>query len=471
MGNDNTNYNNSNIQYVKVNVEFNSSFLFPGEILTGTIKLSSNKVKFNTGNITFRINQSELWNIPYIQSSVPIINNLNNILNNNQPIIQNNFQEIYRQTFCYNNLIGKDLSKGEILQFNINLPSFILPSFEYSMYQKKAFIRTFLDVIFNDWNVKKTYILMIKKPISSINSPLSVMWKGNSKLLGLFKSDDLKLEASFPSNTYTFFNVIPLTVKFSGNAKDIKYMYIRLIRRVRFLEHGKKTKYEYEDILFEQRENNIQNTMNLFYSIPLMDPVNIFNQYDINFNQIQINDRTQMINFIPSVNSSMIICEYFIKIKAKLDSLIHKESPFVEMPIDVSHVNTANINYYQNVAPNGLNAFNNQLNQINQSGELPADFPTEAMIQQQQQNNSYQQQNNSYQMQQQGNFNPQQNNYNQGGNNQMLNQQNNYQQIQGNNNLNNFNQNNIYDLPNQQQQSQNNNNNSNNNGLLNYPTL
>ena len=332
------------------------------------------------------------------------------------------------------------------------------------MYDKKAFIRTFIDVIFNDWNVKKTYILIIKKPITSINSPLSVMWKGNSKLLGLFKSDDLKLEANFPSNTYTFFNVIPLTVKFTGNAKDIKYMYVKLIRRVKFLEHGKKTKYEYEDILFEQRENNIQNTMNLFYSIPLMDPVNVFNKYDINFNQIQMNDRTQMINFIPSVNSSMIICEYFIKIKAKLDSLIHKESPFVEMPIDVNHVNTANMNYYQNTAPNGLNAFNNQLNQINQNGELPQDYPTEAMIQQQQQNNPYQ-------MQQQGNFNPQQNNYNQGGNNQIFNQQNNFQQNQGNNNLNYY-ENNYPDLPNDQQQSQNNNNsNNNNNGLLNYPTL
>ena len=195
-----------------------------------------------------------------------------------------------------------------------------------------------------------------------------------------------------------------------------------------------------------------------------MDPVNVFNKYDINFNQIQMNDRTQMINFIPSVNSSMIICEYFIKIKAKLDSLIHKESPFVEMPIDVNHVNTANMNYYQNTAPNGLNAFNNQLNQINQNGELPQDYPTEAMIQQQQQNNPYQ-------MQQQGNFHPQQNNYNPGGNNQIFNQQNNFQQIQGNNNLNYY-ENNYPDLPNDQQQSQNNNNsNNNNNGLLNYPTL
>jgi hypothetical protein len=34
MGNENTNYNNSNIKYVNVNIEFNSSFLFPGEILT-----------------------------------------------------------------------------------------------------------------------------------------------------------------------------------------------------------------------------------------------------------------------------------------------------------------------------------------------------------------------------------------------------------------------------------------------------
>ena len=465
MGNENTNYNNSNIKYVNVNIEFNSSFLFPGEILTGIIKLSSKKVKFNSGNVTFRISQSELWNIPYIKSSVPIINNLNYIINNDQPIIQNNLQEVYRNTLCYKNLIGKDLSKGEILQFNINLPTYILPSFEYSMYDKKAFIRTFIDVIFNDWNVKKTYILIIKKPITSINSPLSVMWKGNSKLLGLFKSDDLKLEVNFPSNTYTFFNVIPLTVNFTGKAKDIKYMYVKLIRRVKFLEHGKKTKYEYEDILFEQTENNIQNTMNLFYSIPLMDPVNVFNKYDINFNQIQMNDRTQMINFIPSVNSSMIICEYFIKVKAKLDSLIHKESPFVEMPIDVNHVNTANMNYYQNNAPNGLNAFNNQLNQINQNGELPQDFPTEAMIQQQQQ------QNNPYQIQQQGNFNPQQNNYNQGGNNQIFNQQNNFQQFQGNNNLNNY-ENNYPDLPIDQQQSQNNNNsNNNNNGLLNYPTL
>ena len=85
-----------------------------------------------------------------------------------------------------------------------------------------------------------------------------------------------------------------------------------------------------------------------------------------------------MINLISSVNSSMITFEYFIKKKAKLDSFIHKEFPFVEKPIDVNHVNTANMNYFKNAAPNWLNGFNNQLNLINQNDELPQEFHTEA---------------------------------------------------------------------------------------------
>ena len=459
MGNENVYNNNQTIQYININVSFNSNFVFPGEVLTGNIRVSSKQVKFTSGNVTFRINQSELWNIPYKKSSVTLINNLNSIISNDQPIVQNNFQETSRQTFCYKNLIGKDLSKGENLQININLPPYLLPSFEYSMYDKKAFIRTFIDIIFNDWNVKKTYVLIVKKPITPINSPLTVTWKGNSGLLGVFKSDELKLEANFPSNSYTFFNVIPLNIKFSGKSKDIKYIHVKLLRKIKFLEHGKKTKYEYEDLLFEQKENNIQNTMNLFYSIPLMDPMSVFNQYDVNFSQIQISDRSQIINFIPSVNSSMITCEYLIKIKAKLDTLIHKESPFIEMPIDVSHVNSANINYYNNVTPNAINSFNNQLNQINQNGELPEDFPTEEMVQQQ--NNPYPQQQQQINYNNQGNFQPVQ------------------QQIQGNNNINynqnqennvNFNNQNINQYPLQQQQ-QSQNNNLNNDGLLSYPTL
>ena len=222
MGNENVYNNNQRVQYVNINASFNSNFVFPGEVLTGNIRVSSKKVKFISGNVTFRINQSELWNIPYKRSHVALINNINSFISNDQPIIQNNFQETYHQTFCYNHLIGKDLSKGENLQININLPPYLLPSFEYSMYDKKAFIRTFIDIIFNDWNVKKTYILIVKKPITPINSPLTVTWKGSSGLLGVFKSDELKLEANYPSNSYTFFNVIPLNIKFSGKSKNIK---------------------------------------------------------------------------------------------------------------------------------------------------------------------------------------------------------------------------------------------------------
>ena len=72
-----------------------------------------------------------------------------------------------------------------------------------------------------------------------------------------------------------------------------------------------------------------------------------------------MNHRTQMINLISSVNSSMITYEYFIK-KAKLDSFIE------------------NMNYFKNAAPNWLNCFNNQLNLINQNKELSQDFLTEA---------------------------------------------------------------------------------------------
>ena len=74
-------------------------------------KLTSKKVKFKTENVTFRITKSELWNIPYIKSSVAILNNLNSIINNEQPIIQNNLLEVYRKILFYKNLNWKRFIK------------------------------------------------------------------------------------------------------------------------------------------------------------------------------------------------------------------------------------------------------------------------------------------------------------------------------------------------------------------------
>ena len=159
MGNENTNYNNSNIQYVMLISNLIQVFYFQGEILNGTIKLTSKKVKFNTEKVTFRITQCELWNIPYIKSSITITNNLNSIINSEQPIIQNDLQEVYRNSLCYKNLIG-DLSKREILQFN----KFIFLYFTFiknSIYDKKSFIRTFIEIIFN--NFKKNIYFSYKK--------------------------------------------------------------------------------------------------------------------------------------------------------------------------------------------------------------------------------------------------------------------------------------------------------------------
>ena len=73
--------------------------------------LTSKKVKFKTENITFRITQSELWDIPYIKSSIAILNNLNSIINNEQLIIQNNLYEVYRKILFYKNLNWKGFIK------------------------------------------------------------------------------------------------------------------------------------------------------------------------------------------------------------------------------------------------------------------------------------------------------------------------------------------------------------------------
>ena len=310
-------------------IQTNKNFYFPGENISLTIFIKNPK-PLKEAIFTFKIYQREYWEV-----------NKTNIINIKSLDKEENINNVYSETRQFYELINnKEISKGIELVFNIQLPNYLIPSLEYPLYEKMACVRTYIIISLNELLIEKNFYLMINKPPSSLSSPLKMTFPFSNKILSLFIKDNGIIEATYPTNNYSFYNNIPLNLHIDLGKENVSSITTKLIRKVKFLHNGKENNdLLFKDELFTIDTQITQKVTDINLNILICEPENIFNKYIYNPDGIQVQDKTQLIYLVPSIDTNLIKVEYYIQLIPNFNSLINVNFKKKEMkiPLLISH--------------------------------------------------------------------------------------------------------------------------------------
>ena len=268
----------------------------------------------------------------------------------------NNSTKIFYSSLEYPGLINYSLSSGIQIPFEINLPSYILPSFEFSQYYMNnknsyGYIKNFIQIEIPELNLIKQKFIIFRRPLLKLNSPLTYQAERNEKLFGIFNKGCPILITSYNKNYYHFNEIIPLKITLNNNNSkfDINNINIKLIRNVVFKLKDNCSDKKIEDIIFtdelfnksinliEKKDNKNANIINIEEKIKIEEPEKIFNKHNIDYLSLGLRDKSKLILFLPSFDSSLFKCEYIIKIIGIYDTIFPVSNLIINMPISVYH--------------------------------------------------------------------------------------------------------------------------------------
>jgi len=350
---------------MKINLKNN--IYFPGEIIKGYIYLKSGNF-FNKGVIIYTIFGNE------------------KITRNNKYKVEcNNSTKIFYLSLQYPGLIKYSILKGISIPFQIDLPSYILPSFEFSVTTNKnnnyGYIKNFLQIEIPELKLIKQKFIIIRRPMIKLNSPLTFESERNEKVFGLFNKGSPIIKTSFDKNYYFFNEEIILKINFNNNNSkfSIKYIKIKLIRKVIYkLKENNDDNSKINDLIFSDElfcksiniskkiDINDKNKDIIFEEkIKIKEPENIFNKHSVDYLNLGLRDKSNLILFLPSFDSSLFKCEYIIKVEGIYNTVFPIDNLIINMPISVYHKIEENNN-----ENNEFNLFNSKnLNEENDEKE------------------------------------------------------------------------------------------------------
>ena len=342
----------------KMEIVLKNNIYFPGEIIKGHLYLKSGNY-LNKGVIIYTI---------YGQEKIT--------QNNKYKIECNNSTKIFYSSLQYPGLIKYSILKGITIPFQIDLPSYILPSFEFSVITNNnnnyGYIKNYLQIEIPELNLVKQKFIIIRRPMIKFNSPLSFQNEINSKIFGLFNKGSPILKTSFDKNFYFFNEEIIIKINFNNNNSKfyIKFIRIKLIRNVVYklkenIDDSKINDLIFSDELFcknininEKMDiNDINKDIIFEEKIKIKEPENVFNKHSVDYLNLGLRDKSNLILFLPSFDSSLFKCEYIINIEGIYDTLFPIDNLIINMPISVYH-RIEN----SNNEDNEFNLFNSNIN-------------------------------------------------------------------------------------------------------------
>lgn len=336
MGNENNRIEENQFQNTPsfIQITLKKNYYFPGETITGTITLKSDK-QLSLAKFSYLILQTEYWNYKY----------------RNKNTTKSDQHKVIETSITYPTLLKMSLREGIIIPFEIKLPEFMVSSFEYSLPDKQAFIRSELIITIEEINAFASTFLIIQKPLSINNNPLIYEEISEPKILGFVNQGSVKIKCSYPSNTYCFLSHIPLNFEINASTSkiDISKLVIKFNREIKFLDHIKEDK----DLIWEEQlyyaEYPLQN-VNQSFTVDIIaeEPEELFNRYMISDKSLNIADKKQLINFMPSLTSPMISCEYKIIAEVQYKLLIPLlQNPTLIIPVTLCHENDISWSKFQ----------------------------------------------------------------------------------------------------------------------------
>ena len=263
----------------EMNIKLKNIVYFPGEIIKGSIYLTSGNF-LEKGVIIYSI---------YGEEKIKESNNIE----------CNNKINIYYSSLKYPGLINYSLIKGIQIPFEIKLPLNIIPSFEYSLYSNNkydryGYIKYYLKIEIPELDLIFKQFIIIRTAIIKLNTPLKFESEKDEKYFGLFKKVRPLLIVSYDKNHYYFNEEIGLRICFNNNNStfNVKYIQIKLIRNIVFkLKNNYKDKsiediiYNdelfYEKINMNMKMNSEDKNKDIIFNakIKLEEPEKIFNNY------------------------------------------------------------------------------------------------------------------------------------------------------------------------------------------------
>ena len=334
----NTQENNNEVQgKFKMQICLNKFTFFPGETIHGEIKLSFEKEDSKYSPILsnpkfyYALIHRECWNVI---EQVDVINKINPEFDDYKQNI------IYSKNEFYNNLKNKDLTEGATISFQIQIPTNIKSSFEYSSNNKiYGYSRFFLDIEIPESFNKKEILIFILKPPKPLNSPLTLTRNITKKKLGFIgQGSSINFQGSYPKNYYGFDEKCPLNISLDiyGSKENIKSVSFTLKRKITFMKNKNKASHEYTEDLCQNFIKDLTQPKNIIFNLPLKEPDIMTTSKKSPFFDCNNISKDSLICLLPSYDGESIKCQYYILFKVFYDSLLITNPEF-EMPIDLGH--------------------------------------------------------------------------------------------------------------------------------------
>lgn len=259
---------------------------------------------------------------------------------------ERNSQILMESTLNIGSILGistdmKSLVPGQYhFPFTFPVINQIQPTFEYSSYIYVRFTVQ-AEAISSNIKLNAETLIIIKRGPSVLMSPLSFTSNINVHTWGLFDQGSTLLQVSYPKNNYIFGEIVPLNInvdntKGKKNVIEIKVNFKRLVTLKR--KTGKKM-HTIKVKVYEKRYTfpvNSGMTNQTAITFPLTIPNNSFPYYG--FSENPYSNNTNYSDFIPTIESVIISCQYYIKVSCYFDGFVTGGyRPAVNMPIVISH--------------------------------------------------------------------------------------------------------------------------------------
>ena len=214
---------------MKVNIKLDKNEYYPGEFLTGSVKLEPD----------------EKTSIKDIEMSLYLIEDWNHLRSDNKYETSNNTQCIsvfYIRVHLFldkstNGII--DLNKEEYsFPFEEKLPDYLLPSFEFPQNKFRAFLRYTLTakvVLSTDKSISSTVFLNINS-IPQKGNDLKMRSSINKNKWGLINKGQTELKVKYCTQNYKISDKIPVEVEIDNSKSKMKVIECKLkvFRKISF---------------------------------------------------------------------------------------------------------------------------------------------------------------------------------------------------------------------------------------------
>ena len=238
-----------------------------------------------------------------------------------------------------------------LFPFEIKLPENIYPSFEYPKHDYSAYLRysLFAKVKSPNVNLSTSSLIFIYAVSRRDNSSFTIENSFNIKKWGMFGKGATKINASFPMKYYRFSDNIPIKMNIDNTLGKMKVNLVKInLKRKMILKDNKdehKEKYSRIDKIIKKifKVDIKRGNQGIYdFQFPLSEiPANDFSYFD---NVNLYNWTKKNCEFMPSLESTILSCQYILKIAIYYDSFIKKtDRPKIKIPIYIVHKLNDNI--------------------------------------------------------------------------------------------------------------------------------